>query len=97
MPIVDVHGLLGLPLRRPGRAQRTLVVGADGLEIALVIDGVMSLEAFGEIVPVEEAAGRPYARWTLGFLKRDDLLVPLLDAEKVINALRPATARSSAA
>ncbi|HEV8641036.1 MAG TPA: chemotaxis protein CheW [Methylomirabilota bacterium] len=97
MPIVDAHGLLGLPLRRPGRAQRTLVVGADGLEIALVIDGVMSLEAFGEIVPVEEAAGRPCARWTLGFLKRDDLLVPLLDAEKVINALRPATARSSAA
>jgi len=96
MPIVDARALLGLLPRRPDRAHRTLVVAADDLEIALAIDGVMSLEAFAEIVPVEEAAGRPYAQWTLGFLKRDDLLVPLLDAAKVLNALRPATARSSA-
>src|SRR2546425_4791456 len=96
MPIVNARALLGLLPRRPDRAHRTLVVAADDLEIALAIDGVMSLEAFAEIVPVEEAVGRPYAQWTLGFLKRDDLLVPLLDAAKVLNALRPATARSSA-
>lgn len=97
MPLVDAHALLGRPARRPGRAYRTLVVAADGLEAALVIDGVLSLEAFVEIVPADEAGGRTGQPWALGFLKHDDRLVPLLDVVRLLNALRPATAGSRTA
>lgn len=90
MPIVDARPLLGLPARRGGEQRaRTLVVAADGLEAALVIDGVTSLEAFTEVV---EAEGTPYAQWALGLLGGEDRLIPLLDAGRVLQALRPGAA-----
>lgn len=87
MPIVDVHGVLGLPPRQPERRLRTVVVAAGGLEAAIVIDGVVSLEAFAEVEP----AG-PDARPGLnGFLRRDNTAVPLLDAARLLAELRPGT------
>lgn len=97
MPIVDARPLLGLPARRPAGRHRTLVVSANGLEAALMIDSVMSLEAFAEVVPVEDAGEQRHGRWAAGFLRRDDQLVPLLDTGRLLEALRPGTPREGAA
>jgi purine-binding chemotaxis protein CheW len=97
MPIVDARPVLGLPARRTAGRHRTLVVAANGLEAALMIDGVASLEAFGEVVPVEDAGEQRHGRWATGFLRRDDRLVPLLDTAKLLEALRPGTPRAGAA
>jgi chemotaxis signal transduction protein len=93
MPIVDARPLLGLPARRLERRMRTLVVVAEGLEAALVIDGVTSLEAFTEIV---EAAGSRHASWALGLLRSEDRVVPLLDAARLLQGLRPGVAGPAA-
>jgi purine-binding chemotaxis protein CheW len=86
MPLVDARPLLGLPVRRLEQRVRTLVVVAEGLEAALVIDGVTSLEAFAEIV---EATGSRHASWALGLLRSEDRVVPLLDAARLLRGLRP--------
>lgn len=88
VPIVDARPLLGLP-GSPGRRHRTLMVSAAGLEAALVIESVESLEGLGEIFPVEPRAGLSHAEWATGYLRRDNDLVPLIDVAKLLNALRP--------
>jgi len=95
MPIVDAHGALGLPARHPERRLRTLVVAADGLEAAVVIDGVVALEAFGEIAEADGAtpARRGLAR---GVVARDGRMVELLDAGRLLRALAPAGAPAAA-
>lgn len=91
MPIVDAHGVLGLPPRQLERKLRTLVVAADGLEAAIVIDGVVSLEAFTEVAPAT-GRGTLEARHGLkGFLNHDNTAVPLLDAARLLAELRPGT------
>jgi purine-binding chemotaxis protein CheW len=87
--IVDARSTLRLPAGRPGRRHRAIVVAAAGLEAALVIDDVVSLEALGAIVPATPEAGLRHAEWATGYLRRDNRLVPLLDVGKLLNALRP--------
>ena len=95
MPIVDARPLLGLPAGRGDeRRLRTLVMAADGLEAALVMDGVTSLEAYTEVV---EAAGTRYASWALGLLGGQDRPIPLLDASRLLAALRPGARPAAAA
>jgi len=87
LAIADARPLLGLPSQRTGRRQWTLVVAAEGLEAAIVIDGVVSLEAFTGVVPLDEPSA-PHAQWTLGALTGEQGRVPLLDAVKLLRALR---------
>src|SRR5262249_51741060 len=68
VPIADARALLGLPARRGARKLSTLLVAAEGIEVALVIDGDVSLEAFGGILAPDESSPEPHARWALGFL-----------------------------
>lgn len=89
VPIVDARPLLGLPGGPAVRRHRTLVVAAAGLEVALVIETVVSLEGLGEILPVDPEAGLRHAEWATGYLRRDNRLVPLIDVAKLLNALRP--------
>lgn len=86
--ITDGRALLGLPARRGGRRVPTLVVAAEGLEAALVVDEVVGLEAFAGVASLDEAGPQPHGRWALGFLARDDRLVPLLDPGRLLCALR---------
>ncbi|HKB27385.1 MAG TPA: chemotaxis protein CheW [Methylomirabilota bacterium] len=88
VPIADARALLGLPAGRGGRRLRTLVVAADGLEAALVIDEVLGLEAFAGVTPLEDAGPQTHGEWALGFLRREDRLVPLLDPARLLRALR---------
>ena len=87
MPIVDAHAALGRPERRPERRLRTLVVAGDGLEAAVVIDGVVALETFGDVEEAGEAAA-PDA-FVLGAVRREGRSVPLLDAGGLLRALVP--------
>jgi purine-binding chemotaxis protein CheW len=89
VPIVDARAVLGLPSGPAARRHRTLMVSAGGLEAALVIDRVVSLDALGQILPVAPQAGLRHAEWASGYLSRDNRLVPLIDAAKLLNALRP--------
>jgi len=67
-----------------------LIVEAEGFEVALVIDGEVSLEAFGGIVSLDESSPQPQARWALGFVPDGERLVPLLDPGRLLCALREA-------
>jgi purine-binding chemotaxis protein CheW len=89
VPIADARAVLGLEARR-GRKLSTLIVEAEGFEVALVIDGEMSLEAFGGIVTLDESNPQPHARWALGFLPDGERFVPLLDPGRLLRALREA-------
>jgi len=90
VPIADARAVLGLTARRGARKVPTLVVESDGFEVALIIDGDVSLEAFGAIVPLDESSREPHARWALGFLPNGERLVPLLDPGRLLRALREA-------
>jgi len=88
VPIADARAVLGLPARRGARKLSTLIVEADGFEVALVIDGDVSLEAFGGIMAPDESIPHPNARWALGFLADGERLVPLVDPGGLLRALR---------
>ena len=60
----------------------------NGFEVALVIDGDVSLEAFGGIMAPDESIPHPNARWALGFLADGERLVPLVDPGRLLRALR---------
>jgi purine-binding chemotaxis protein CheW len=90
VPIADARAVLGLAARRGARKVSTLIVEAEGFEVALVIDGDVSLEAFGGIVTLDESSPQPQARWALGFLPDGERLVPLLDPGRLLRALREA-------
>jgi chemotaxis signal transduction protein len=90
VPIADARAMLGLPARRAARKLSTLIVEAEGFEVALVMDGDVSLGAFGGIVPLDESSQQPHARWALGFLPDGERLVPLLDPGRLLRALREA-------
>jgi len=90
VPIADARTVLGLAARRRGRKLSTLIVEAEGFEVALVIDGEVSLEAFGGIVTLDEWSPQPQALWALGFLSDGERLVPLLDPGRLLRALREA-------
>lgn len=88
VPIADARAVLELPARRGARKLSTLIVEAEGFEVALVIDGDVSLEAFGGIMAPDESIPHPHARWALGFLADGDRLVPLVDPGRLLRALR---------
>jgi chemotaxis signal transduction protein len=88
VPIADPRAVLGLPARRGGRKLTTLIVEADGVEVALVIDGEVSLEAFAGIEALDESNPQPHADWAFGFLLQGERLVPLLDPTRLLRALR---------
>ena len=90
VPIADARAVLGLAPRRSARKLSTLIVEAEGFEVALVIDGEVSLEAFGGIVSLDESSPQPHARWALGFVPDGERLVPLLDPGRLLCALREA-------
>jgi chemotaxis signal transduction protein len=90
VPIADARVVLGVPARRGARKLSTLIVAADGFEVALVIDGDVSLEAFGGIVTLDESSPQPHARWAFGFLPDGEQLMPLLDPGRLLRALREA-------
>ena len=92
MPIVDVRGLLGLPESRPGRSVRTLVVRDGGVQAAMVVDAVLGLEPFEEVLPADGPATarmRGPRPLMAGWIRWAGETLALLDVPKILAALRP--------
>jgi len=87
IPIVDVRPLLGLPVQRLGRSLRTLIVRDGAIQVALAVEGVLGLEPFEEIMPLDDTVGAAHRGFDLGLLKWGDGQATLLDAGKIVQAL----------
>jgi purine-binding chemotaxis protein CheW len=87
IPIVDVRPLLGLPVQRLGRSLRTLIVRDGAIQVALAVEGVLGLEPFEEIMPLDDTVGAAHREFDLGLLKWGDGQATLLDAGKIVQAL----------
>ncbi len=97
MPILDVQPLLGFGSRAPERRTSTLILADRSLQAAVAIDGVLGLETFEEVLPVGEDLPRAYREFARGLLPRGDRPVTLLDAYKVLGALRAAVRHTGGA
>jgi purine-binding chemotaxis protein CheW len=89
MPIVDVRELLGLPESRPGRAVRTLVVRDGVVQAALVVDTVLGLEPYEQVVPPDSPTERGPRALMAGWIQWAGETLPLLDVPKILAALHP--------
>jgi purine-binding chemotaxis protein CheW len=60
LPVVDLRLALGLPAGAPDRATRLILVQHEGVELALVVDGVLDLAPLAELgqPPVAAERGR---------------------------------------
>jgi len=87
IPIVDVRPLLGLPVQRLGRSLRTLIVRDGTIQVALAVEGVLGLEPFEHIIPLDEMAVNQ-REFGVGVLRWGERLVTLLDVPKLVAALR---------
>jgi purine-binding chemotaxis protein CheW len=89
MPIVDARELLGLPESRPGRAVRTLVVRDGVVQAALVVDTVLGLEPYEQVVPPDSPTERGPRALMAGWIQWAGETLPLLDVPKILAALHP--------
>lgn len=87
MPIVDVRALLGLPEAPPPRSVRTLVVRDGALQAAMVVDNVLGLEPYEDVVPADQAATAPRPL-VAGRIRWAGESFALLDAPRLLAALR---------
>jgi purine-binding chemotaxis protein CheW len=94
MPIVDVRALLGLPDAGPARSVRTLVVRDGALQAAVVVDTVLGLEPFEEVLPADSpsAVGLRGPRHLIaGWIRWANETLALLDVPKILVSLRAST------
>jgi len=88
LPVVGLERVLGLAPRRAARRLRTLVIAAGGAQVGLVIDDVLGLETYDEVADVEAATSERSSGCALGVMRRGEAVVTLLDAERIVAALR---------
>jgi purine-binding chemotaxis protein CheW len=94
MPIVDVRDVLGLPESRPARSVRTLVLRDGPLQAAVVVDTVLGLEPFDEVLPPDAPSAariRGPRAFVSGWLEWAGETLALLDVPRVLAALRVGT------
>jgi len=94
MPIVDVHEVLGLPASRPGRGVRTLVLRDGQLQAAAMVDTVLGLEPFDEVLPPDARSAtraRGPRAFVSGWLTWAGETLPLLDVPRLLAAVRIGT------
>lgn len=90
IPIVDVGPFLGLPDLRPARSVRTLVLRDGVLLAAVVVDTVLGLEPFDDVLSPEgpaPAGHRPH-RLFAGWLTWAGETLALLDVPRLLGVLR---------
>jgi chemotaxis signal transduction protein len=88
LPILDIRPLLGLAGQRVGRGSKVLVIAAGTVQVAVAIEGVLGLEWFADPVAFGDAARRQHGELGVGLLERKGRLVTLLNAPKILEALR---------
>ena len=87
MPVVEVRPLLGLPARPPAPGAMAIVLVDGDWRAALAIDRVLGLAWFDEPEPLGESVG-PVAAFATGALDHDGGRLPLLEAGRLLRAVR---------
>jgi purine-binding chemotaxis protein CheW len=91
MPIVDVRALLGLPETVAPRSARTLVVRDGALQAAMVVDAVLGLEPYDDVVPIDSPAVAPLVGprpLMAGWIHRAGETLALVDVPRLLAAIR---------
>ena len=87
LPVVEVRPLLGLAARLPGPGAMAIVLVEEDWRAALAIDRILGLAWFDEAEPPAESSG-PMAPFVTGILVHDGARLPLLDAGRLLRAVR---------
>jgi purine-binding chemotaxis protein CheW len=87
LPVVEVRPLLGLPARPPTPGAMAIVLVDGDWRAALVIDRIHGLAWFDEPEPLDGPPG-PVAAFATGVLAHDGERRPLLDAARLLRAVR---------
>ena len=87
MPVVEVRPLLGFPARPPAPGAMAIVLVDGDWRAALAIDRVLGLAWFDEPEPLDDSTG-PAAAFATGVLAHDGGRLPLLDAGRLLRAVR---------
>lgn len=97
VPLVDIRSLLSLPAHRSGPGTKALVVEDESSHAGLVIDDVLGVESFEELIPFGDTARRDWAEFGIGLVRRAEALVTVLDAGKILGALSIGGSRRNSA
>jgi purine-binding chemotaxis protein CheW len=88
LAVADARSVLALapkPMKTGGAA---IVLAAGGLEAAVPIDGILGLEWFDAPLPVDGMPDGPLRTFAAGLVPRPDEPAILLDAARLLEALR---------
>ena len=88
IPVADARALLALAPKPVTAGGAAIVLAAGGLEAAVPIDGVLGLEWFDAPLPADDVADGPLKTFAAGLVPRPDEPVILLDAARLLQALR---------
>jgi purine-binding chemotaxis protein CheW len=88
MAVADARALLGLSPRPAAPGTKAVVLAAGGLEAAVPIDGVLGLDWFDAPLPADDVPPGPLKTFAAGVVPRPGEPAILLDAVRVLEALR---------
>ena len=86
--VADARPLLALPPGPTTVGGTAIVLAAGGFEAAVPIDGVLGLEWFDAPLPADDIADGPLKTFAAGLVPRPDEPTILLDAARLLEALR---------
>ncbi|PYM22129.1 MAG: hypothetical protein DMD80_29245 [Candidatus Rokuibacteriota bacterium] len=88
LAVADARPLLALAPKPATSGGSAIVLATGGLEAAVPIDGVLGLEWFDEPLPADDVPDGPLKTFAAGLVPRPDGPVILLDAARLLEALR---------
>ena len=88
LAVADARALLALAPKPPTRGTSAIVLAAGGLEAAVPIDSVLGLEWFDAPLPTDDIPDGPLKTFAAGLVPRPDGPAILLDAARLLEALR---------
>jgi chemotaxis signal transduction protein len=94
--VADARSVFGLTPTPTKAGAAAIVLAAGGLEAAVPIDGVLGLEWFDAPLPVEDVPDGPLKRFAAGVVPQPDKPIILLDAARLLEALRAPWASAAA-
>jgi twitching motility protein PilI len=95
LAVVEARPLLDLPARPVTPGSPALVLAAGELQAAVAIDRVIGLDWFDTPVPLDATDRRPGAAFAIGLVPHADADATLLDAGRLLEALRAPWAPSA--
>jgi len=88
LAVVDARSVLSLAPKPMKTGAAAIVLSAGGLEAAVPIDGVLGLEWFDAPLPADGMPEGPLKTFAAGLVPRPDEPAILLDAARLLEALR---------